>query len=90
MSVRHVADKIQRNQKIHRQPRLWANAPPINGPILGAVVILVGSDHVMRSHQARALTYPKDRAATYEPLSAGAPISATTPYAIEKAPDIFM
>jgi hypothetical protein len=35
---------MQRNQKIDRQPKLWANAPPIKGPILGAVVTLVELD----------------------------------------------
>lgn len=31
------------------------------------------------------ITYAKDRAPTYEPLSEGAEISATTAYAIENA-----
>lgn len=37
---RQVPDATAKNQKIHRQPGPAANAPPIAGPILGAVLIL--------------------------------------------------
>jgi hypothetical protein len=40
-AVRVRPDVMERNQKIHLHPGPNAKDPPINGPILGAVVILI-------------------------------------------------
>lgn len=82
--TKHNPDAMARNQNIHLQPGPEANAPPTDGPTLGAVVILQSVRKVRQilwvfSIQDNHITYPNDMADTKAPLSLGAEISAMTP-----------
>lgn len=78
-------ERMDSSQNIHRQPARYARTPPRRGPKLGAVVILLCFSFSGLANGAQQ-TYPKDKAPTNAPRSAGVAMSAITPYATENVP----